>query len=189
MAYNLLVTPPSDIATAFTAARRELERLVGRFVRRNDIEDIVQEAFVRSFEAELQHPIEHPRAFMLKTAKHLALNYTARSEQRLVDSIEDFPDPDQLRSDHSVERQHESREHFLMFCRAVRQLPAQCRRAFILKKVYGLSQREIASYLGISESTVEKHVAKGILECSRYLTAAGFPMRDTRKSAGKVRRA
>jgi RNA polymerase sigma-70 factor (ECF subfamily) len=48
----------------------------------------------------------------------------------------------------------------------VAQLPLQCRRAFLLKKVYGLSQKEIAGYLGISESTVEKHVAKGLLHCA-----------------------
>ena len=40
---------------------------------------------------------------------------------------------------------------------AVRQLPEQCRRVFVLKKVYGYSQREIAKELSLSESTVEKH--------------------------------
>jgi len=73
-----------------------------------------------------------------------------------------------------VESEVDSQERFLHFCRAVRALPLQCRRAFILKKVYGLSQREIAAYLEISESTVEKHVARGTLDCWSYLDARGL---------------
>jgi len=37
------------------------------------------------------------------------------------------------------------------------------------KRVYGLSQKEIAQYLSLSESTVEKHVAKGLLKSSQYM--------------------
>jgi RNA polymerase sigma-70 factor (ECF subfamily) len=53
-----------------------------------------------------------------------------------------------------------------------------------LKKVYGLSRKEIAAYLGITESTVQKHVAKGLLMCSEYLAKSGYP-----QSALKQRRA
>jgi RNA polymerase sigma-70 factor (ECF subfamily) len=69
-----------------------------------------------------------------------------------------------------VETQLISRERLALYCGIVSELPSQCRRAFILKKVYGLSQREIAKFLGISENTVEKHIAKGILVCARKMT-------------------
>ncbi len=164
----------SSIAAVFVTLRRDLERVARRIVRSADIDDIVQETFVRSYEADLNRPIRHPRAFMLKTAKHLALNHLQHSDQRLVDSLDEIVDADFAAKTPSLERQFESRERFLMFCRAVRELPLQCRRAFILKKVYGLSQKEIADYLGISESTVEKHVAKGILGCWTYLDAHGL---------------
>jgi len=163
-----------DIAAVFVAIRRELERAVARIVGQADIEDIVQETFVRSFEADLQQEIRYPRAFMLKTARNLALNHIDRSEYRLVDSTEETIGWDALEQSASVEAQVDSQERFRNFCRAVSELPLQCRRAFILKKVYGLSQQEIASYLGISESTVEKHIARGMLGCWSYLEARGM---------------
>jgi RNA polymerase sigma-70 factor (ECF subfamily) len=47
--------------------------------------------------------------------------------------------------------------------RLIGRLPAQCRRAFELRTFEGLSQRQIAGAMGISEKTVEKHLAKALL--------------------------
>jgi DNA-directed RNA polymerase specialized sigma24 family protein len=38
-----------------------------------------------------------------------------------------------------------------------------------MKKAYGYSHKEIAAQLGISTSTVEKHVAAGLKRCSEYM--------------------
>jgi RNA polymerase sigma-70 factor (ECF subfamily) len=62
-----------------------------------------------------------------------------------------------------------SEEEFSRFCDAVRYLPVQCRRAFVLKKVYGYSQREIAKVMQISERTVEKHISSGIKRCMYFM--------------------
>ena len=70
---------------------------------------------------------------------------------------------------HSLEKNVESKERFIHFCRATDTLSADVKRVFLLKKVYGMRQKEIAELVGLSESTVEKHVAKGLLMCSRYL--------------------
>ena len=61
-----------------------------------------------------------------------------------------------------------------MFCRAVASLPAQCRKAFLMRKVYGMSHKDVAEQLGISISTVEKHVASGLLRCSTHLREGGY---------------
>jgi RNA polymerase sigma-70 factor (ECF subfamily) len=168
------MTDDSAVASTFQGIRRELQRLVRRFVRPADIEDIVQETFLRAYEAERDRPIREPRAFMLQTARNLALNHLGRSEQKLVDSLEDVTDTQVLPKSDSLEADFETRERFHAFCRAVRELPLQCRRTFILKKVYGLSQKEISAYLGIAESTVEKHVTKGFLHCLNYLESRGL---------------
>ncbi|MGH8200295.1 MAG: RNA polymerase sigma factor [Steroidobacteraceae bacterium] len=53
-------------------------------------------------------------------------------------------------------------------------LPPLCRRVFVLRKVYQLSHAEIAQVLGVSHSTIEKHVAKGLLRCRDQLRSAGL---------------
>ena len=60
------------------------------------------------------------------------------------------------------------------------QLPARCRQVFTLRKVYGLSQKEIAAELKISENTVESHLRSiyAKLEVPSRAAAAriGFPV-------------
>ena len=160
----------SKISSAFLAYRGQLIKAISGIVKRDDIEDIVQETFVKTFEAELKQEIKYERTYMLKTARNLALNHVARASEKLNDSFdEDVALPAEF-SSNNLEKQVESKERFLNFCRATDTLSVEVKRVFLLKKVYGLSQKEIASYLGLSESTIEKHVAKGLHQCSIYLS-------------------
>ena len=165
-----------DLVESFLDSRKILAHIVGRITRPHDIEDIVQETFIRSYEAAEKQPIRHPKSFMLRTARNLALNHVGRHDNKFTDSIEDWSGSDVYLETASMESQFDSNERFLLFCRAVRKLPVQCRRVFILKKVYGLGQKEIAEFLGISQSTVEKHVAKGLLMCTEFMEEMGCPM-------------
>ena len=73
------------------------------------------------------------------------------------------------RGDDSTFEQVASNEEFALFCEAVRHLPVKCRRVFVLKKVYGYSQIEIAKKLNISIGTVEKHISQGIKRCTYFM--------------------
>ena len=167
-------TGVAELLAAFIESKPLLARTIGRIAKPYDVEDIVQETFVRSYEAAKDREISHPRAFMLKTATNLALNHVTTARERLTRQLEDLVDPDVYLATPDLESEFESRERFLCFCRAVRELPVQCRRVFLLKKVYGLTQQEIADYLNISQSTVEKHIAMGLLLCSRKLSSMGY---------------
>lgn len=136
-----------------------------------DIEDIAQEAFARVLEAGSHGAIEYPKAYLYRTAHNLALNSLSRKSSQLVDAIEDLADPGVLVESGSLEELVAAQRRFEQFCRAAAQLPDQCRRVLILRKVYGLSQQEVAVRLNISISTVEKHLAKGLLRCAAYLKA------------------
>lgn len=165
----------------FLWVRKRLARAVGRIVPPDDVEDIVQETFLRCYQASTRTTVQFPRSFMLTTARNLALNHIALAENRLVEGVDSFEDSAvALYRQEPAQNALETEERFLMLCRAVRVLPAQCRRAFVLMKVYGLSRKEVASYMGISENTVHKHVAKGLLMCAEYLEEMESPAKTRR---------
>lgn len=158
-----------SFADVFNEYRNNIRRFVSRIVKREDIDDIVQETFVRTYEADLKQEIKYVRSYMLTTAKNLALNHNAKWDNKFNDSLEDFVEPPVELHSHQFEDDFESKERFLLFCQATEQLPSSIRKCFILKKVYGLSQKEIAEYMQLSESTVEKHIAKGLLKSVQFM--------------------
>ena len=64
------------------------------------------------------------------------------------------------------------RQELELLGRAIASLPERCREVLILRKLYGLPQKEIAARLGITENTVEKHAANGVRFCADYLGAS-----------------
>ena len=160
------------IYSIYMSLRGSLARAVVGIVPPREIEDILQETYVRACQAENKRKISAPRSFLLKIARNLALDHAKRAETRLADSIEDCPDLDlskpEVLADETFDRVA-TKEEFALFCDAVRHLPVYCRRAFILKKVYGCSQREIAREMNITENTVETHIAQGMKRCTYFM--------------------
>ena len=159
----------STVTETFLKYRGRLKRAVSTIVGADDIEDIVQEAFIKSYEAELNQEIRYERTYMLKTARNLALNHIARAENKNNQPVDDMDVLPHELVGYSLEKNVESKERFIHFCRATDTLSADVKRVFLLKKVYGMRQKDIAELIGLSESTVEKHVAKGLMLCSKYL--------------------
>lgn len=162
----------TNISEIYLSLRQSLLRAVSRIVPPHEIEDVVQETYVRLCQVGNVEEIRNPRSYMLKMVRNLALDHVKRAEHRL--SVRWDEDPEQGYTGANVNaddvfQQSCAREEFAHFCEAVRHLPAQCRRVFVLKKVYGYSQREIAQELELSESTVEKHVALGVRRCHEFM--------------------
>ena len=162
----------ANLHSTFMRLRKQLMRYVSRLVAPDDIEDIVQETYVRLCKYEKNHSIEKHDSLIFKAARNIALDHMKRSENRLstsmdVDEISKFLDS-RNSLDNTLARTLVD-EQFDHFCEAVRHLPSRCRRAFVLKKVYGFTQKEIAGYMGISEKTVEQHIAMGIRRATSYL--------------------
>jgi RNA polymerase sigma-70 factor (ECF subfamily) len=166
------------LSAVFLEHQSSLKRFIARFFSRpQDVEDVVQEAYLRAFGAvKSGEDVRSPKAFLFRIAKNVALNELATKSRRLTDYIEDSTAQDVIDKGSSAEDQVMGQEKLAMFCGAVASLPEQSRRAFLMRKVYGLSHQEISERLGISISTVEKHVASGLLRCSAYLREGGYPV-------------
>ena len=157
-----------DLEEYRPALRRYLARRVGR---PQEVEDFVQEVFLRVHGALNRGPLGSLRAFLYKTARNLVIDHRRRSANQLErtgllearDVAADSADP---------EEQTALKERTELLLRAILSLPPRCRRAFVLRKFHHLSYRKIAERMEISEKTVEKHLAKALLLCREYLTGA-----------------
>lgn len=162
------------ISKVYLSIRSNLARAVSHIVPPKEIEDIVQETYVRVCQIENPEEIRHPKSFLLKTARNLAFDHIKRAETRLAQSMDADLEAEwteqKARRDDTYDKVAANQE-FAHFCEAVRHLPVQCRKVFVLKKVYGYSQKEISAQLQISESTVEKHIANGVKRCTYYMAS------------------
>ncbi len=140
---------------------------------REDAKDVVQEAYLKVYCCIRNKPGEHqPAALLYTTARNLALS--RRRHQQVVDKRATAVSvAEELRaSPRSTEHRAGRREQLQMLLLAVNKLPPKCRSAFVLRMIDGLSQQEIAERLGISVSTVEKHLARGLRLCRAEIVDA-----------------
>ena len=178
-----------ELSDAFIGMRSDLARSILKIVPPDTVEDIVQETYVKLCQQSSDTDIKYPRAYFYRAVKNLALDHVRRFDQRFIDPLED--EADLLEGDDKTYTDAVTHEQFGHLCDAVRRLPVQCRRVVVLKKVYSYSQKEIAEELGISEKTVEKHVALGLERCRDYMAtympekAAGPNDRDQQRGDGK----
>ena len=158
----------SDISEAFVEQQRPLRAFISRFIRGpQDIDDIAQETFVRAFLAEQKGDIQHPKAYIYRVARNLAFETLSKKSTQLTSYIEDSCDFSLLQSNEDIEVSTIVKEKFDRVKVAIAEMPPQCQRVFIMHKVYGFKYKEISQQLGISVSTVEKHIMTGLKKCKQ----------------------
>lgn len=150
-----------------------------------DIEDVIQDTYLRIYGIQDYAAVQSPKALLITIAHNLAVELGRRRVSRATDSVVDFDALGVSSENAQLEEQLDARRRFEAFCSAVDSLPPICRRVFVLRKVYKLSQAEISAVLGISQSTIEKHVAKGLVRCRDHLRDHDLPGRDAPVDAGR----
>ena len=78
-----------SINDIYLSLRGNLARALVGIVPPKEIEDIVQETYVRVCQVKRKDEIREPRSFLFKTARNLALDHIKRAESRLVVSVEE----------------------------------------------------------------------------------------------------
>ena len=157
----------SPVSAAFIEHESFLKRFLKRFLSRpQDIEDVVQDTYLKARCAEERQIISSPKAFLFRIARNEALKELRKKSRRITDYIEELDEPETLHGAASAEDEAIVKQRFGVFCQSVIDMTPKCRRVFLMCKVYGLSYKEIASQLGITVSGVEKHVARGLEICN-----------------------
>ena len=159
-----------NILSAFQNHQLSLKRFISKYLNNTqDIEDVTQEAFLRAYKAEKTTEVRQPKSFLFRIAKNVAISQLRKKSRQITDYIEDQPTSDVLVNEWSTEDEVMAQQKLGIHCEAVAALPPKCRRVYLLRKVYGMSHKEIAAHLGIATSTVEKHLLKGVEACDNFI--------------------
>jgi len=156
--------------TPFAGLLLELQPGLRRYLRRQlaDAElaqDAVQETFLRMLRYRQCNDVHEVRALLFRVAAsvvadHHRLARTRQWERHCsmdnVEVVSAEPQPDHILSD---------QQNLECVKDAIRQLPPRCRQVFLLQRFEGMSYRDIACRLGISERTVENHIAHALAVC------------------------
>lgn len=161
--------------------------LAGNFRTLTDIDDLLQETYVRVLKAHDRGNITSPRALLFTTARNLALDALRRKKIINFETLAENDGSSVYMDDADVVETVNKNQELELLAEAVRSLPGRCREVITLRMALGLSQREIATRLGISENTVEKQMARGIRGCTEFFASRGLPRVAAAPSANPSR--
>jgi RNA polymerase sigma factor (sigma-70 family) len=140
----------------------KLLRLVARCTRgSSDAEDLLHSAYIRLEQYRAQHTVENQSAFLVRTAANIAIDIHRREKlwapgdiSRVVERPDDAPLQDEVL---------EGRARLVRVKEGLSRLTPRTREVFLMHRLHGMKYREIAVHFGISQSAVEKHIAKAVL--------------------------
>jgi len=136
--------------------------------------DFVHEAYAELLKDGRWRAVSNPRAYVMSTVRNVALRSIQRS--RIV-SFKLFANMDELAVRDLAPDAYQllsAKEKRQVVLRAIRLLPPQCRRVVKLRRLKEKSPVEIAQIMGITVSTVNKHLASGMIAIADKLREIGL---------------
>lgn len=154
-----------DGETDLAARSRTLRGALTRYFQRrlpntHEVDDLVQEVFLRIVRRGDSHQLDQFEGYVFQTAASVIKDRFRRRRARMSDSHVAFEPDLHGQSDISPEQTVLAREALRSTTRAIMSLPERTRTIFVLRRLEGLSHPEIARRLGLSLSTVEKHIQR-----------------------------
>lgn len=127
-----------------------------------DVEDIIQEAYCRFWALPDVANVTHPRAYFFRMIKNIAIDQMRSAATLPIEQRGDMSNLPAASDEAGPERVMSAREELARVRLLLEALPPRCRTVLVMRKIHGISQREIAAQLGITENVVENDVARGL---------------------------
>lgn len=139
-----------------------------------DVDDVVQESYLRIWRARATHPIQSAKAFLFQIARRLALDTLRKNRRSPLEEGRDFAASGVLDNRPNAAEALITNETLDHLADAIAALPPRWRQVLVMHKLNGLSQKEVAEQLGLSERTIEKFCRKGLRRCESHLESLGI---------------
>ena len=135
----------------------------------HEAQDLVQATFERLLvKAGSGDPIRDERGLLYEIARNLLVDRYRQRQVRQHDSDEVLQDM-QGPSSEDPQAIVSGRQRMLQLADAIEGLPPRCRQAFVLHRVDGLPQADVAQRMGISVNMVERHIMLALATCRKAL--------------------
>ena len=139
-----------------------LNRLKRRLPRSAPAEDLLQSAYLRLEQYRQTNPVNDPAAFLVQVAVNLHIDESRRRKW-----TDDRPFDETCENLQSLEPLQDeviaARERLRSVNQSLELMPPRTRAIFLQHRIDGKKYREIAESMGISQSAVEKHIARAVL--------------------------
>lgn len=169
---------PMDRARAVTEVARNhqsalVRRLAARAGSTEDAKEILQEAYVKILALDRSVAISHLEAYLWRIAVNLAVD---RSRRQALDQRFRCALPIDERQEFSTDAIVEARERLSIVERAISELPARRREAFVLHIGSGMTFAQVGREMRISDRMAKKHLARAL----EYLQSCVAAAEETR---------
>ncbi|MBL8268476.1 RNA polymerase sigma factor [Steroidobacter sp.] len=145
---------------------RYLQRI---WPKREEVDDLRQDIYVRVYEAGMKARPVAAKSFLFTTARNLMADRVRRGRIVSIDATGDLEVLNVLLDEISPEQRTSARQELQRLAQAFDQLPPKCREVMWMRRVEEISIRAAADRLGVSEGTIEKHLARGTELLASYL--------------------
>jgi RNA polymerase sigma factor (sigma-70 family) len=143
-----------------------------RFPMILDLDDLVQETYLRVIRSKSTQSLDHPKAYLFTAARNAALDRCRRDK---IISFEPLSEPDVFPVSECDDHLSADRELELStLAEAIAALPDRCREVLLLRKRHGFSHVEIADKLGISKWTVNAQLTVATIKCREFFQKRGL---------------
>lgn len=143
--------------------------LQSRFQSEIDFDDILQESYLRVLRAHATGQLQSPKAFLFAIARNLALDRLRHRQVARIEPLVHDEQWDVLFDENDVAETVAHNQELELLTEAIQSLPDRCRQVLTLRKVYGMSQPDIAKKLGISVHTVSAQLTIGVHKCTEFM--------------------
>jgi RNA polymerase sigma-70 factor (ECF subfamily) len=163
------------VITHFLPFEAELRNVLRRVCGRpEEVDDVIQDVYSRVLDCRTLAHVREPKAFLVQTAKNLLTDKLRREAVVRIDAVANLEDLDVPGDSPDPERIAMARAELKWVIGLIANLPARCKAVFRARRIYGMSQKETAETVGISEELVEYETRRGLDLISKMIERVGM---------------
>ncbi len=135
---------------------------------KEEVSDILQEVFIKALRVYQKNGIDSPKPYLFRLTRNLATDYLRRKKVIEFKVLEEKEESFVVDSQTDILDHLNKHQELELLNKAIKALPPKCRQVITLRKVEGLSHKEICNQLGINANTVETQISVGTRKLKQF---------------------